>query len=96
MSLYIATLNFSVPKHTISLSHCLVVIELLSRVYFVTHGTVVHQAALPMGFLRSEYWSRLPFPSPGDLHDPGIEPASPALAGGFFTTEPHVLVTSFI
>ena len=52
MSLYIDTLNFSVPKHTISLSHRLVVIELLSRVYFVTHGTVVHQAALPMGFLR--------------------------------------------
>ena len=34
------------------------------------------------------YWSGLPFPPPGDLPDPGIEPASPALAGGFFTTEP--------
>ena len=41
-----------------------------------------------MGFLRQEYWSRLPFPSPGDLPDPGIEPAALALAGGFFTTEP--------
>ena len=44
-----------------------------------------------MGFLRQEYWSRLPFPSPGDLPDPGIEPAvtaSAALAGGFCTTEP--------
>ena len=45
-----------------------------------------------MGFLRQEYWSGLPFPSPGDLPDPGIEPASlagdPALAGSFFTTEP--------
>ena len=40
-----------------------------------------------MGFFRQEYWSRLPFPSPGDLPDPGMEPASPALAGGFFTTE---------
>ena len=37
---------------------------------------------------RQEYWSGLPFPNPGHLPDPGIEPASPALAGGFFTTEP--------
>ena len=36
-------------------------------------------------FSRQEYWSGLPFPSPGDLPDPGIKPASPALAGGFFT-----------
>ena len=41
-----------------------------------------------MGFPRQEYWSAWPFPSPGDLPDPGIEPASPALAGGFFTTAP--------
>ena len=45
-----------------------------------------------MGFLRQEYGSGLPFPSPGDLPDPGIEPASPAgdpaLAGRFFTAEP--------
>ena len=44
-----------------------------------------------MGFPRQEYWSRLPFPPPGDLPDPGIKPespADPALAGGFFTTEP--------
>ena len=53
-----------------------------------TPGTVAHQAPLSMGFPRQEYWSRLPFPSPGDLSNPGIEPASPALAGGFFTTEP--------
>ena len=39
-------------------------------------------------FPRQEYGSGLPFPSPGDLPDPGIEPSSPALAGGFFTTEP--------
>ena len=43
---------------------------------------------LSMGFPRQEYWSGLPFPSPGDLPDPGIDPVSPALAGGFFTTEP--------
>ena len=40
-----------------------------------------------MGFSRQEYWSGLPFPPPGDLPDPGIEPASPALAGGVFTRE---------
>ena len=45
------------------------------------------QAPLPMGFPRQEYWSGLPFPSPGDLPNPGIEPASPVLAGGFLTTE---------
>ena len=41
-----------------------------------------------MEFTRQEYRSGLPFLSPGDLPDPGIEPASPALEGGFFTTEP--------
>ena len=42
-------------------------------------GTVAHQAPLSMGFPRQEYWSGLPFPPPGDLPDPGIKPASPAL-----------------
>ena len=49
------------------------------------------QASLPMGFSRQEYWGGLPFPLPGDLPYPGIapgSPASPALAGGFFPTEP--------
>jgi len=41
-----------------------------------------------MGFFRQEYWNGLPFPFPGDLPNPGIKLASPALAGGFFTTEP--------
>jgi len=50
--------------------------------------TVVNQAPLLMGFSRQQYWSGLPFPSPGDLSNPGIEPVSPALAGGFFTIEP--------
>jgi len=40
-----------------------------------------------MGFPKQEYWSGLPFPSPGDVSDPGIRPASPAWAGRFFTTE---------
>ena len=43
---------------------------------------------LSMEFSGQEYWSGLPFPSPGDLPDPGIKPMSSALAGGFFTTEP--------
>ena len=47
--------------------------------------TEAHQASLSMEFSRQEYESGLPFPPPGDLPDPGIEPACPALAGGFFT-----------
>ena len=54
----------------------------------VTPWTVAHQAPLPLEFSRQENWSGLPFPPPGDLPDPGIEPkslVSPALAGRFFT-----------
>ena len=67
-----------------------VVVELsLSSVWlFVTPLTVAFQAPLPMVFSRQEYWSGLPFPSPGYLPDPGIEPTSSALAGRLFTTEP--------
>ena len=50
--------------------------------------TVAHQTPLSMGFSRQEYWSGLPFPSPGDLPDPEIQLTSPALSGRFFTTEP--------
>ena len=56
-----------------------------------TPRTVAFQAPLSMGFPRQEYWSGLSFSPPGDLPDPGIEPASPvcpAWAGGFFTTMP--------
>ena len=49
--------------------------------------TAACQSLLSMGFPRQEYWSGLPFPSPGDPPDLGIELASPALAGGFFMTE---------
>ena len=56
---------------------------------FVTPWTVACQSPLSMGFPRQEYWSRLPFPPLGNLLNPKIEPASPALAGRFFTTEPH-------
>ena len=69
----------------------------------MTPWTVAHQAPLSMGFSRQEYCSRLPFPTPGDLSDQGIEPmslVSLALAGRFFTTapsgEPQVNITSII
>ena len=55
-------------------------VKSLSRVrLFATPWTVAHQAPLSMRFSRQEYWSGLPFPSPGDLPDPGTEPGSPAL-----------------
>ena len=53
---------------------------------FATLWTIACQAPLSMGFPRQEYWSGLPFPSPGDLPDPGVKPEtlmSPALASGF-------------
>ena len=57
----------------------------LSHVWlFVTLWTIAHQAPLSMGLPRQEYWSGLPFPPPGDIPDPGIEPIAPALAGEFF------------
>ena len=49
---------------------------------------VAHQAPLSMGFLRQDYWSGLPFPSSGDLPNPGIEPRSPALQTGALPSEP--------
>ena len=64
-------------SHSVSLSH----VQL-----FV--WTVAHQASLFMEFFRQEYWSGLPFPSSGDLPNPGIDPVSPTLAGTFFTTAP--------
>ena len=63
--------------------------DTLSRVrLFETLWTVAHLAPLSMGFSRQEYWSGLPFPSPGDLPDPGIEPRSPALQADALTSEP--------
>ena len=68
--------------------HCMQV-KSLSRVrLFATPWTVAHQAPQSMGFSRQEYWSGLPFPSPGDLPDPGIEPRSPALQVDALTSEP--------
>ena len=59
----------------------------------VTPWTVALQAPLSVRFSRQEYWSGVPFSTPGDLPDPGIDPislTSPALAGGFFTTSAHL------
>jgi len=62
---------------------------MLSRVQlFATLKTVALQAPLSMGFPRQEYWSGIPFPSPGNLPDPGIKLAAPALAGRFSPTQP--------
>ena len=60
--------------------------------FFATLWTVACQAPLSMGFSRQEYWSGLPFPSPGDLSNPVIKPASPVscIVGGFFNTEPRI------
>ena len=69
----------------------------LSRVWlFATPWTVAHQASLSMGFSRQEYWSGLPFPSPGDLPDPGIKPKSPILQADALTSEPPGMVNTEI
>ena len=76
-------------KHTLS-TRGSYVLSCFSHVQlFETPWTVAHLAPLPIGFSRQEYWSGLPFPSPRDLQDQGIEPMSllsPELAGRFFTT----------
>ena len=64
-------------------------VKLLSCVQlFATPWTTAYQAPPSMGFSRQEYWSGLPFPSPGDLPDPGIEPWSPAFQADTLTSEP--------
>ena len=64
-------------------------VKSLSHVWLLaTLWTVAHQAPPSMGFSRQEYWSGLPFPSPGDLPDPGIEPRSPSLQADALTSEP--------
>ena len=64
-------------------------VKLLSRVrLFGTLWTVARHAPLSMGFSGQEYWSGLPFPSPGALPDPGLETGSPAFQAGALTSEP--------
>ena len=55
---------------------------------FATPWTVAYRAPPSMGFSRQEYWSGVPFPSPGDLPDPGIEPRSPEFQADALTSEP--------
>ena len=65
----------------------------LSRVWlFAAPGTVAYQAPLSMEFSRQEYWSGLPFPSPGDFPNPGIEPGSPALWADALPSEPRMYI----
>ena len=64
-------------------------VKLLSHFrLFATPWTVAYQASLSMGFSRQEYWNGLPFPSLGDLPDPGIEPRSPTLQADSLPSEP--------
>ena len=75
-------------------------VKLLSRVQLlVTPWTVAYQVPLSMGFSRQEDWSGLPFPSPGDLPDPGMEPGSPALQADALPSEPpeklHLSILEF-
>ena len=64
-------------------------VKLLSHVrLFATPWTAAYQASLSMGFSRQEYWSGVPFPSPGDLPDPGIGPRPPALQADALLSEP--------
>ena len=73
---------------------CLYMCWLFSRVWlFATPWTVAHQAALSVDFSRQEYWSGLPFPSPGDLSHPGIEPRSPSRQADFLSAEPQGKLT---
>ena len=77
---------YSYPFHWV---HCLKVeVKWLSRVRLCDPWTVAHQAPRSMGFSRQEYWSGLPFPPPGDLPDPGIEPRSPRLQPDALTSAP--------
>ena len=69
----------------------MVMVKSLSRVQLLeTPWPVAHQAPPSLGFSRQEYWSGLPFPSPGDLPNPGIESRSPALEADALTSEPPI------
>ena len=73
----------------LSYLHMKVKVKSLSHIrLFATPWTLAYQAPPSMGFSRQEYWSGLPFPSPGDLPDPGIEPRSPAFQADALTSEP--------
>ena len=80
LSILLSIKSFSLSLSQKSLSHVRL---------FATPWTVAHQAPPSMEFSRREYWSGLPFPSPGDLPNPGIKPGSPALQADALTSEPN-------
>ena len=71
--------QFSPPKKSLQVKSESEVTQSKETTDSATPWTVAYQASQPMEFSRQEYWSGLPFPSPGDLPDPGIEPGSPTL-----------------
>ena len=86
--IYLQLINVVVQQKLIQ--HCKAIMCSVAQSW-----TIACQAPQSVEFSRQEYWSKLPFPTPGDLTNPGIEPtslASPALAGRFFTTAPPPLV----
>ena len=88
-------------KYTLGWINCLKeknhVKVLLSHVWLFTRPwTVAHQTPLSVKFFRQEYWSGLPFPSPGDLPDPGIEPGSPTLLVDSLPFEPSIQFSSVV
>ena len=86
--MFIFLQNKKIPSLGFTSSMC-VCVKSLSRVQlFATLWTVAHQALLSMGYSRQEYWSGLPFPSPRDLPNPGIEPRSSALQADALSSEP--------
>ena len=86
----VASISCSIPTAVAGPLHAKCLLSCFSHVHlFIALWTVPRQAPLSMEFSRQEYWNGLPFPSPGDLPDPGTEAASlmsPILAGGFFTS----------
>ena len=87
LSFHLTQKAFNKIQHTFMMKWSEVV-KLLSRVrLFATPRIVAYQASQSMGFSRQEYWSWLPFPSPGDLPNPGIEPRSPTLEADGLPTE---------
>jgi len=83
--------NFSSQPGAVLHCVCVCVCVCVSRSVtsdFVTPWTVAHQTPLFMGFSRQKFWSELPFPSPGDLPDPGIQPISPTFPADSLLSEP--------
>ena len=84
MTLYFA--SYQIFVYFSNYEMCVLSLSVVSN--SVTPWTAAHQAPLSMGFSRQEYWSGLPFPSPGDLPNPEIEPGSPALQVDSLPAEP--------